>query len=133
MEVKFYIINADTSYRALLERPWIHNNYVIPSTLHQCMKYKMGEMEFMIKGNIQPFDVHKVRYKDAHYFLQPILGIKVEKHKKKEANRKEIYKKPPKALVVIHLGSDSESFDSTDSDKEEEKPSSWKQVKKKRR
>jgi hypothetical protein len=36
---KFYVIDADTSYRALLDRPWLHSNQVIPSTLHQCLKY----------------------------------------------------------------------------------------------
>lgn len=34
--VKFYVIDADTSYWALLGRPWIHQNGVVPSTLHQC-------------------------------------------------------------------------------------------------
>lgn len=51
-EVKFHTINADTSYRALLGRLWIHDNYIVPSTLHQCMKYKMDEREFVIKGDI---------------------------------------------------------------------------------
>uniref|UniRef100_A0A6N2MX22 Uncharacterized protein n=12 Tax=Spermatophyta TaxID=58024 RepID=A0A6N2MX22_SALVM len=32
--------NVSASYRALLGRPWIHNNYVVPSTFHQCFKYK---------------------------------------------------------------------------------------------
>jgi hypothetical protein len=31
---KFYVIDAETSCRALLGRPWLHNNQVIPSTLH---------------------------------------------------------------------------------------------------
>jgi hypothetical protein len=36
---KFYVIDAETSYRALLGRPWLHNNQVIPYTMHQCLKY----------------------------------------------------------------------------------------------
>jgi hypothetical protein len=36
---KFYVIDAEISYRALLDRPWLHSNQVIPSTLHQCLKY----------------------------------------------------------------------------------------------
>lgn len=37
-EAKFYIINADTFYKVLLGKPWLHNYYVVPSTIHQCMK-----------------------------------------------------------------------------------------------
>ena len=38
-EVTCYIIDADMSYNLLLGRPWIHFNSIIPSTLHQVMKY----------------------------------------------------------------------------------------------
>ena len=38
-EVTSYIIDADTSYNLLLGRPWIHRNPIVPSTLHQVMKY----------------------------------------------------------------------------------------------
>src|SRR5436190_23929719 len=30
---------ANTSYHLLLGRPWIHKNHIVPSTLHQVMKY----------------------------------------------------------------------------------------------
>jgi len=38
-EVTCYVINTETSYNLLLGRPWIHANWIIPSTLHQCFKY----------------------------------------------------------------------------------------------
>lgn len=38
-EAKFYIINADTFYKALLGKTRLHYYYVVPSTIHQCMKY----------------------------------------------------------------------------------------------
>ena len=38
-----YVIDADTSYNLLLERPWIHRNAIIPSTLYQVMKYVGGD------------------------------------------------------------------------------------------
>ena len=34
-----YVIDADTSYNMLLGQPWIHANWIVPSTLHQCFKY----------------------------------------------------------------------------------------------
>jgi len=33
------VIDADTSYNLLLRRSWIHANWIMPSTLHQCFKY----------------------------------------------------------------------------------------------
>ena len=41
-EVTCYVINADTSYNLLLGRTWIHRNSIVPSTLHQVMKYIDG-------------------------------------------------------------------------------------------
>ena len=38
-KVKCYVIDADTLYNLLLGWPWIHLNSIIPSTLHQVMKY----------------------------------------------------------------------------------------------
>src|SRR4051812_29766927 len=38
-EVTVYVIDAATSYNLLLGRPWIHRNHIMPSTLHQVMKY----------------------------------------------------------------------------------------------
>ncbi|KAM1855462.1 hypothetical protein ACFX14_005804 [Malus domestica] len=35
----FHVIDARTSYGLLLGRPWIHANGVVPSTLHQCLKF----------------------------------------------------------------------------------------------
>jgi len=42
-EVMCYVIDADTLYNLLLGRPWIHRNSIVPSTLHQVMKYVDGD------------------------------------------------------------------------------------------
>jgi hypothetical protein len=39
----FHVIDVDTSYNALLGRPWMHVNRVLPSTLHQCFKFMKEE------------------------------------------------------------------------------------------
>ncbi|XP_066391890.1 uncharacterized protein [Miscanthus floridulus] len=41
-KVRFYVIDANTSYSALLGRPWIHKYHVVPSMLHQCLKFLDG-------------------------------------------------------------------------------------------
>jgi len=38
-EVTNYVINTDTSCNLLLGCPWIHANWIVPSTLHQYFKY----------------------------------------------------------------------------------------------
>ncbi|XP_070054975.1 uncharacterized protein [Nicotiana tomentosiformis] len=38
-ETKFYVIEGDMRYNALFGRPWVHNMRVMPSTLHQALKF----------------------------------------------------------------------------------------------
>ena len=38
-EVTCYVIDAYTSYNLLLGWPWIHRNSIVPSTIHQVIKY----------------------------------------------------------------------------------------------
>jgi hypothetical protein len=66
---KFYVIDAETSHRALLCRPWLHNNQVIPSTLHQCLKYIENGKQKKIDGDVKPFGVHEIKFNDSQYFL----------------------------------------------------------------
>ena len=76
-KVKFYVINADTSYGALLGRPWLHQNHVVPSTLHQCVKYIKEGKQKRIDGDIQPFAVHEAAIEEAKRPAKPpnsILG-----------------------------------------------------------
>jgi len=49
-EATCYVIDDDTSYNLLLGRPWIHRNSIVPSTLHQVMKYvdEWGTMRTLI-------------------------------------------------------------------------------------
>ncbi|XP_071939172.1 uncharacterized protein [Coffea arabica] len=47
-----YVIDAKTTYNVLLGRPWIHENGVVPSTLHQCfndMIHGLNPIQKMLK------------------------------------------------------------------------------------
>jgi hypothetical protein len=66
---KFYVIDAETSYRALLGRRWLHSSQVIASTLHQCLKYIENGKQKRIDGDVKPFGVHEIKFNDAQYFL----------------------------------------------------------------
>ena len=49
-ETKFHVIEGDMRYHALLKRPWIHNMRVVPSTLHQMLKFPTPDGVKMVYG-----------------------------------------------------------------------------------
>src|SRR3954467_2401469 len=72
-EVTVYVIDTDTSYNLLLGRPWIHKNHIVPSTLHQVMKYvdAQGQVRTLVaeqrpfKG-VENYFTDALLYQDAH-------------------------------------------------------------------
>src|SRR4051812_32313095 len=72
-EVTVYVIDADTSYNLLLGRPWIHRNHIVPSTLHQVMKYvdAQGQVRTLVaeqrpfKG-VENYFTDVLLYQEAH-------------------------------------------------------------------
>ncbi|XP_015164081.1 uncharacterized protein [Solanum tuberosum] len=48
--VKFQVLSINTSYNLLLGRPFIHMAGVVPSTLHQLMKFVWKDQELVIHG-----------------------------------------------------------------------------------
>ncbi|NAV33014.1 hypothetical protein EE071_28435, partial [Klebsiella pneumoniae] len=71
---------------------------MVPSTLHQCIKYQRDGIEQTIPGDIQPFSIHEVGiYEDAVYYApnknrNPTTNIKITKvqedEKKNESKEK---------------------------------------------
>ncbi|CAL2229478.1 unnamed protein product [Prunus armeniaca] len=39
---KFYVVDVDVAYHALLGRPWLNKHKLVVSTYHQCMKGRIG-------------------------------------------------------------------------------------------
>jgi hypothetical protein len=69
-KVRFFVIDAKTSYSALLGRPWIHKYQVVPSTLHQCLKFVDGSGEqHRIASNTAPYTIQEAYHADAKYFF----------------------------------------------------------------
>jgi hypothetical protein len=57
-KVRFFVVEAKTSYSALLGRPWIHKYQVVPSALHQCLKFVDGSGEqHRVAGNTNPYTI----------------------------------------------------------------------------
>lgn len=55
---EFYIIDRETSYNMILERPWIHQMKYIPSTLFQEVRFLHLGKVFIAQGDPEPFDIH---------------------------------------------------------------------------
>ena len=76
-EVTVHVIDADTSYNLLLGRPWIHKNHIVPSTLHQVMKYvdDQGQVRTLVaeqcpfKG-MENYFTDALLYQEAHEVVQ---------------------------------------------------------------
>src|SRR4051812_44509355 len=93
-EVTVYVIDADTSYNLLLGWPWIHRNHIVPSTLHQVMKYvdAQGQVHILIaeqrpfKG-IENYFTDALLYQEAH---EVVVQEKEELELGNEPDRKSV-------------------------------------------
>ncbi|XP_070018031.1 uncharacterized protein [Nicotiana sylvestris] len=63
-EVTFQVLDMDTSYNFLLERPWIHTVGAVHSTLHQMVKFEHKDQEIVVHGE----DEQSI-YKDTENFF----------------------------------------------------------------
>ncbi|KAJ8622008.1 hypothetical protein MRB53_030537 [Persea americana] len=78
-EVTVYAIKTPSCYNILLGRPWIHENGVIPSTLHQCIKFVGDDgLRHLVFADKKPFKSKEVHFVD----LQMYRDEKEEKEEK---------------------------------------------------
>ncbi|CAL9011783.1 unnamed protein product [Prunus brigantina] len=64
----FHVIDAKTSYKLLLGRPWVHENGIVPSTLHQCFKFYRGKVK-KILGDSKPFTEVESYFANAKFYM----------------------------------------------------------------
>ena len=65
----FHVIDSKTSYNLLLGQPWLHENGIVPSTLHQCFKYSKGKQVKKVIVDLQPFTEAESHFADAKFYL----------------------------------------------------------------
>ena len=55
---------------------WLHDNQIVPSTLHQCIKYldQFGET-VRIFADKKPFTVAESFYADAKFYFEPVEKV----------------------------------------------------------
>ncbi|KAL4191052.1 hypothetical protein AMTRI_Chr07g27700 [Amborella trichopoda] len=66
---QFHVIDIDTSYNILLDRPWLHYQGVVLATLHQCFKYSRDGRQHTVYADKRPFPMAKIHYADAKYYF----------------------------------------------------------------
>ncbi|KAA0063475.1 uncharacterized protein E5676_scaffold110G00070 [Cucumis melo var. makuwa] len=65
----FHVINSRTTYKLLLRRPWIHENEVVTSTLHQCFKfYKLRIRK--VDADTKPFSKVESHFADVKFYTR---------------------------------------------------------------
>ncbi|TYK15065.1 uncharacterized protein E5676_scaffold45G001150 [Cucumis melo var. makuwa] len=65
----FYVIDLRTTYKLLLGRPWIHENRVVTSTLHQCFKFYQEDVK-KVEADSNPFSEAESHFADAKFYLK---------------------------------------------------------------
>jgi len=67
--IVFHGIDSRTTYRLLLGCPWIHENGVVTSTLHQCFKfYQQGIKK--VDADTKPFSEAESHFADAKFYMK---------------------------------------------------------------
>ncbi|KAA0046253.1 uncharacterized protein E6C27_scaffold284G00560 [Cucumis melo var. makuwa] len=65
----FHVIDSRTTYKMLFGRPWIHENGIVTSTLHQCFKfYKQGIRK--VDADSRPFTKAESHFTDAKFYTK---------------------------------------------------------------
>ncbi|XP_070047529.1 uncharacterized protein [Nicotiana tomentosiformis] len=68
-----HVIDAKTLYNVFIGRPWIHENKVVTSIYHQCLKYYEGEVEKKIIVDDEPFTEAESYFVDAKFYLKDFI------------------------------------------------------------
>ncbi|KAL0284315.1 UNVERIFIED_CONTAM: hypothetical protein Sangu_2832600 [Sesamum angustifolium] len=68
--VSFHVIDAKTSYNMLLGRPWLHENFTVPSTWNQCFKYCRNGIIRKVHCDSKPFTKDESHFADAKYCIE---------------------------------------------------------------
>ncbi|CAL2265922.1 unnamed protein product [Prunus armeniaca] len=67
---KFYVVDVDVAYHALLGRPWLNKHKLVVSTYHQCVKGRIGLRPLRIPGNQAPFNQNEAHYSETEFYTE---------------------------------------------------------------
>ncbi|KAL0444423.1 UNVERIFIED_CONTAM: Transposon Tf2-12 polyprotein [Sesamum latifolium] len=121
----FYVIDAKTSYNILLDRPWLHENIVVPSTWHQYFKYYRNGLVKKVLSDSKSFTKAESHFADVKYYIE---GAKKEnRFCRPKSQSHVVWALLPLSLFVLPKRRVSsnyivEGFSSTEDDKRKENP-----------
>ena len=58
-----------TTYKLLLDRPWIHRNQVVTSTLHECFKFYQDGVK-KVEADSNSFSDVESHFADENFYLK---------------------------------------------------------------
>jgi hypothetical protein len=95
----FFIVNSKSTYNILLGRDWIHTNYCIPSTMHQCLIQWDGDKVKVVHAD----DLIKISHAAMSIWdtedQEPIFGISLEGCDRIEATKNGVRQVLPTGLT----------------------------------
>ena len=68
--VLFHVIDAKTTYKLLIRRPWLYEYGVVPSMYHQRLKYFQDRQVKKIVAYDKPFTIAESHFADAKFYLE---------------------------------------------------------------
>ncbi|CAL2276822.1 unnamed protein product [Prunus armeniaca] len=69
---KFYVVDVDVAYHALLGRPWLNKHKLVVSIYHQCVKGRIRLRPLHIPGNQASFNQNEAYYSEAEFYTECI-------------------------------------------------------------
>ena len=74
--VLFHVIDTKMTYNMLLGRPSIHENGIMPSTLHQCVKFFQNGIK-KVDADLKPFAETEAHFADAKFYAKKDISSEV--------------------------------------------------------
>jgi hypothetical protein len=90
VSTSFFIINSKSTYNVLLGRDWIHTNYCIPSTMHQCLIQWDGDKVEVVHADDSIEILHAAMSIWDAEDEEPISGISLEGCDRIEATKNRV-------------------------------------------
>ena len=72
------MIDAMTSYKILLGRPWVLENRIVSSSYYECLKYLEGGIERKIVAHDNPFTEVETHFADEKFYLRSYVVKRVK-------------------------------------------------------
>ena len=120
-----YVIDVDTSYILLLGRPWIHANWIVLSTLHQCFKYVDDKViirtvfaETQLFKRAENYFTDSLLYREVNKVIKELLSDSIDSGNAADSESEEDTHVAFAMKSIVTYLNESDSNDSVENDVE---------------